>query len=236
MMNLDLIPESARAAGLGALMKGAGMVTRFLPIPQPTLLVGPGASARLGQAVAGFGHDKVLIVTDPMIVKLGLLQPLTAALQAGGTPYAVFDEITPDAPIPLIERGIVIVAASGLPDSSAKSGYPGRYPGVYAVAAVDARRRSESRCDERAVGGLLRRSHGVGSIAGRDERVRVERRERTPRTGGRLDLVPAARSDSRHRVRAVRSEQSPGTDRLDRRLDRRDRDRAGSSPSRSDGR
>ena len=106
MMNLDLIPESARAAGLGALMKGAGMVTRFLPIPQPTLLVGPGASARLGQAVAGFGHDKVLIVTDAMIVRLGLLQPLTAALQAGGTPYAVFDEITPDAPIPLIERGI----------------------------------------------------------------------------------------------------------------------------------
>jgi alcohol dehydrogenase len=106
MMNLDLIPESTRAAGLGALMKGAGMVTRFLPIPQPTLLVGPGASGRLGQAVAGFGHDKVLIVTDAMIVKLGLLQPLCAALQAGGTPYAVFDEITPDAPIPLIERGV----------------------------------------------------------------------------------------------------------------------------------
>jgi alcohol dehydrogenase class IV len=103
---LDLIPESARAAGLGALMKGAGMVTRFLPIPQPTLLVGPGSSARLGQAVAGFGHEKVLIVTDAMIVKLGLLKGLTDALDAGGTPYAVFDEITPDAPIPLIERGI----------------------------------------------------------------------------------------------------------------------------------
>ena len=105
-MNLDLIPESARAAGLGALMKGAGMLTRFMPIPQPTLLVGPGSSARLGQAVAGFGHARVLIVTDAMIVKLGLLQGLTDALAAAGTPYAVFDEVTPDAPIPLIERGI----------------------------------------------------------------------------------------------------------------------------------
>jgi alcohol dehydrogenase class IV len=103
---LELIPEDARAAGLGALMKGAGMVTRWLPIPQPTLLVGPGSSARLGQAVAGFGHHKVLIVTDAMIVKLGLLKGLTDALDTGGTPYAVFDEITPDAPIPLIERGI----------------------------------------------------------------------------------------------------------------------------------
>jgi alcohol dehydrogenase class IV len=103
---LDFIPESTRAAGLGALMKGAGKLTRFIPIPQPTLLVGPGSSARLGQAIAGFGHAKILIVTDAIIAKLGLLQQLTDALSAGGTQFVVFDEITPDAPIPLIERGI----------------------------------------------------------------------------------------------------------------------------------
>ena len=105
-MIFDLIPESTRAAGLEVLMKGAGKLTRFIPIPQPTLLVGPGSSARLGQAVAGFGHAKILIVTDAVIAKLGLLKPLTDALRAGGAQYAVFDEITPDAPIPLIERGI----------------------------------------------------------------------------------------------------------------------------------
>ena len=105
-MNLDFIPESTRAAGLGALMKGAGLVTRFLPIPQPTLLVGPGSSGRLGQAIAGFGHQKLLIVTDAVIAKLGLLKDLTDALTAGGAHWVVFDEITPDAPIPLIERGI----------------------------------------------------------------------------------------------------------------------------------
>ena len=105
-MNLDFLPDAARAAGLGALMKGAGMVTRFLPIPQPTLLVGPGASARLGQAVAGFGHGRILIVTDGVIAKLGLLKGLTDALDAGGATYVVFDKITPDAPIPLIEEGI----------------------------------------------------------------------------------------------------------------------------------
>jgi len=87
-------------------MKGAGKFTRFLPIPQPTLLVGPGSSGRLGQAVAGFGHRKILIVTDGIISKLGLLKTLTEALSEGGAAYVVFDEITPDAPIPLIERGI----------------------------------------------------------------------------------------------------------------------------------
>ncbi|HPW31117.1 MAG TPA: iron-containing alcohol dehydrogenase [Rhodoferax sp.] len=98
--------NSVRATGLGALMKGAGLVTRFIPIPQPTLLVGPGSSARLGQAIAGFGHRKILIVTDNIISKLGLLNDLTNALQAGGANFVVFDEITPDAPIPLIQKGI----------------------------------------------------------------------------------------------------------------------------------
>lgn len=109
-MNLDFIPDfipdSTRAAGLSALMKGVGKLTRFLPIPQPTLLVGPGSSARLGQAVAGFGHRKILIVTDAVISKLGLLKGLSEALSAGGTDFVVFDEITPDAPMPLIKRGI----------------------------------------------------------------------------------------------------------------------------------
>jgi alcohol dehydrogenase len=102
----DLLSDSVRATGLGALMRGVGLVTRFIPIPQPTLLVGPGSSGRLGQAIAGFGHSKILIVTDSIISKLGLLTGLTDALTAGGAEFVVFDEITPDAPIPLIERGI----------------------------------------------------------------------------------------------------------------------------------
>lgn len=105
-MILDLIPDSARALGLGALMKGAGKVTRYIPIPQPTLLVGAGSSRRLAEAVAGFGHQKLLIVTDAVLARLGLLRPITDALTEQGAEFVVFDEITPDAPIPLIERGI----------------------------------------------------------------------------------------------------------------------------------
>lgn len=94
-------------------MRGAGLLTRFIPIPQPTLLVGPGSSARLGQAIAGFGHSKILIVTDSVISKLGLLNPLTDALTEGGAQFVVFDEITPDAPIPLIEKGIAFYKSNG---------------------------------------------------------------------------------------------------------------------------
>ncbi len=100
------IPKTTQAAGLEVLMKGAGKFTRFIPIPQPTLMVGPGSSARMGEVIAGFGHNKVLIVTDSVIAKLGLLGSIQNALHTGGTKTVVFDKITPDAPIPLIDEGI----------------------------------------------------------------------------------------------------------------------------------
>jgi alcohol dehydrogenase len=104
----NLVGDKARAVGLPAVKRAAGVITRLLPIPQPTLMVGPGSSARLGQTVGGFGHRHVLIVTDEVVSKLGLLQPLTDALAAGGTAFTLFDEVTPDAPIPVIERGIEV--------------------------------------------------------------------------------------------------------------------------------
>jgi alcohol dehydrogenase class IV len=108
-----LINTPMRQAGMDAVMRGAGMVTRFLPIPQPTLMVGPGSSGRLGEAIAGMGHRKILIVTDAIIAKLGLLDALTQALTAGGADYVVFDRITPDAPIPLIEDCIAFYKDNG---------------------------------------------------------------------------------------------------------------------------
>jgi alcohol dehydrogenase len=104
----NLIGDRARSVGLPAIKRAAGVVTRLLPIPQPTLMVGPGSSARLGQAIGGFGHQRILIVTDQVVSKLGLLQPLADALAAGGTSFVVFDEVTADAPIPVIEQGIEV--------------------------------------------------------------------------------------------------------------------------------
>jgi len=105
--------DLTRTVGLPVVKKAAGVATRLLPIPQPTLLVGPGASARLGQAIGAFGHRKILVVTDGLIAGLGLMKSLLDALQAGRTAVLVYDEITPDAPIPLIERGIDLYRRKG---------------------------------------------------------------------------------------------------------------------------
>ena len=109
----NLISDIARAVGLPPLKRAAGLIARRLPIPQPLLLVGPGSSARLGSAIADFGHRKLLIVTDASIAALGLLSPLTDALDQAGAAFSVFDAITPDAPIQRVEQGIAAFNSQG---------------------------------------------------------------------------------------------------------------------------
>jgi alcohol dehydrogenase len=112
----ELISDMVRNAGIARLptvKRAAGAVTKLIPIPQPVLLVGPGSAAKLGQTVADFGHRKLLLVTDAVITRLGLAAPLTEALRAGGTAFVVFDAVTPDAPIPVIEQGLELYRSEG---------------------------------------------------------------------------------------------------------------------------
>ena len=108
-----VVGEVVRSVGLSAAMRAAGMVTSRLPIPQPTLLVGAGASRRLGELLAGFGHRRILVVTDRVVSQMGLADALQDALVKGGTDYVVFDEVTADAPIPMIENGIAFYRKHG---------------------------------------------------------------------------------------------------------------------------
>ncbi len=112
-MAVNILTGVARSVGLSTVMRVAGVVTRLLPIPTPTMMVGPGASGRLGQIINDFGHRKILIVTDATISRLGLMRPMTEALTAGGTEFVVFDAISADAPIDEIEKGVEIFKAEG---------------------------------------------------------------------------------------------------------------------------
>ncbi len=112
-MAVNILTGVARSVGLSTVMRVAGVVTRLLPIPTPTMMMGPGASGRLGQIINDFGHRKILIVTDATISRLGLMRPMTEALTAGGTEFVVFDEVSPDAPIDEIEKGVEIFKAEG---------------------------------------------------------------------------------------------------------------------------
>ena len=76
-------------------------VSRVVAIPRPTLFVGPGAAQRLCTSLGQFGLRRVMIVTDAVLVKLGLVEPLKRTLEAAGIDVAVHDGITPDPTYPV---------------------------------------------------------------------------------------------------------------------------------------
>jgi alcohol dehydrogenase class IV len=80
--------------------------SRVVPIPRPTVFVGADSGLRLCDTIAQFGLRRVLIVTDAILVKLGLVEPLRRALAERGVEVAVHDGITPDPTYDVLQRGL----------------------------------------------------------------------------------------------------------------------------------
>jgi alcohol dehydrogenase len=80
-------------------------VVKLVPQPRPVVFVGPDASLRLCRMMGGFGLRRVLIVTDAVLVKLGVVAPLRRALVEQGIDVALFDSILPDPTYPVVKQG-----------------------------------------------------------------------------------------------------------------------------------
>jgi choline dehydrogenase len=66
---------------------------------------GLGAVAALGEEAQALGMRRPLLVTDPGIVRAGLLDRAVAPLRAARLDYAVFDRVAPNPPIALVDEG-----------------------------------------------------------------------------------------------------------------------------------
>ena len=72
----------------------------------PTVMKhGPGAIAALGEEAHSLGMKRPLLVTDPGIVRAGLLPRAASALKAVNLDFAVFDRVAPNPPIALVNEG-----------------------------------------------------------------------------------------------------------------------------------
>ncbi len=76
-----------------------------VPFPQPVLLTGADSTCRLAENVKVRGHKKVLVVTDRVLMELGLLEGLLDALTAADIEAVVFDEVQPNPTIANVEAG-----------------------------------------------------------------------------------------------------------------------------------
>lgn len=89
------------------IFKGA---TAILPFKWPQTFEGVDSSLELCRYMAKQGHSKVLIVTDEMLTKLGLLDNMQAELDKLELDYVVYDGVKPDPTVAQIEAGYQMLA------------------------------------------------------------------------------------------------------------------------------
>lgn len=81
---------------------------RSMSVPSPMIYSGSGSSAALCAAIGRFGYKRVLVVTDSMLVELGLVGRVTAELEKCGIAIEVYDAILPDPDFSQVEGGIAL--------------------------------------------------------------------------------------------------------------------------------
>jgi alcohol dehydrogenase len=89
-----------------SVVKIRGYANKLIAIPLPKLIEGEGAIGQIAEVLQGIGGTKPLIVTDGMLVKLGVAKHLTDALDTASVEYVMFDDVTPDPTLPLIAQGV----------------------------------------------------------------------------------------------------------------------------------
>jgi alcohol dehydrogenase class IV len=85
-------------------------IGRFLAplVPQkvPVTFVGTNSTAQLCQAIGQTGTKKLLLVTDAMLVKLGIVERVTGALGEAGVEWCVYDGVEPDPTFAQVQTGV----------------------------------------------------------------------------------------------------------------------------------
>ncbi|MCF6252730.1 MAG: iron-containing alcohol dehydrogenase [Methylococcaceae bacterium] len=85
------------------------ILVKIIPIPKPTLFTGAGSSLELCSAIAQMGTRIILIVTDSMLVKIGLLDEIKKSLSQHGVEYVIYDGVEPDPTYDQVEAGLSLL-------------------------------------------------------------------------------------------------------------------------------
>ena len=81
--------------------------------PFQDVIEGPGSSARAVEILKLNKCKKALIVTDKVLVSLGVLKTMTDAMDAAGFPYVIFDGVEPNPTIENIDAAYALYKKEG---------------------------------------------------------------------------------------------------------------------------
>ncbi|MGK5094111.1 iron-containing alcohol dehydrogenase [Deltaproteobacteria bacterium TL4] len=107
------LPFGLQTQGYQQAVKALKLVAQVLPFPKPSLFTGPGSSLKLCEAIAQTGTKKILIVTDEILVKIGLLKEIEKTLTENGVNYVIYDGVLPDPTYDQVEKGLTLLKKNG---------------------------------------------------------------------------------------------------------------------------
>lgn len=149
------------------------LLLRLIPAPMPIVFAGPGSSAQLVDAIAQTGVKRVLVVTDAMLVKIGLLEPITAALQAAGVEVAVYDGVEPNPTKEQVEAGLAEYDRNGCEAALAVGGGSPMDAAKIILARAATRRSTEKLVGQLKVRGNLAPLFAIPTTAGTGSEVTI---------------------------------------------------------------
>ncbi|MDQ0218745.1 iron-containing alcohol dehydrogenase [Peribacillus cavernae] len=81
---------------------------------QTRIVHGVGSSCRTGTEALELGMKKILILTDPIIRKVGCTKEIEVGLKDEGIPYIIYDHVSVDPGIEEVEHVVTLVQGEGI--------------------------------------------------------------------------------------------------------------------------
>lgn len=107
------------------------LLSGLMPDRVPVTFVGDGSSRELCEAIAQVGVRRLLVVTDAMLVRVGVVERITRALDEVGVAWSLYDGIEPDPTTVHVAAGLaryrqdgcdaILAVGGGSPIDAAKA-------------------------------------------------------------------------------------------------------------------
>ena len=81
--------------------------------PIPEIVSGPGVISQVAEVAKRLGCQKPLVVSDAMLLEIGLVTACTDGLTAAGLEFAVYAAVVPNPPVSQVEEGYALYVAEG---------------------------------------------------------------------------------------------------------------------------
>ena len=85
----------------------------LIPWGMPETLEGPGSVKKLPELIKEKGYSKVLVVTDKVLMDLGLPKGMLEAMDEGGIEYAIYDGVQPNPTDRNVNEGLKLFKENG---------------------------------------------------------------------------------------------------------------------------